>query len=62
MPCPAAHPRKGHIRKHVLVSADQDHSSTEVNSIENWAVKNCTKLYLKDLGDVTLAGFLRLPP
>ena len=39
MPCPAAHPRKGHIRKHVLVSADQDHSSTEVNSIENWAVK-----------------------
>ena len=47
MLCPAAHLRKGHIRKYVLVSADQDHSSTEVNSIENWAVKNCTKLYLR---------------
>ena len=30
----------------VPVSADQDHSSTEANSIENWAVKNRMKLNL----------------
>ena len=32
------------LRLSVPVSADQDHSSTEVNNIENWAVKNRMKL------------------
>ena len=35
------------LRLSVPVSADQDHSSTEVNSIENWPVKNRMKLNLK---------------
>ena len=44
----------------VPVSADQDHSSIEVNSVENWAVKNHIKLNLKQTWETLqyVAGFL----
>ena len=40
------------LRFSVPVSADQDHSSTEINSIKNWAVKKPHETKpQEDLGD-----------
>ena len=49
------------LRFSVPVSADQDHSSTEVNSIKNWAVKNRMKLNLKKTWELVVRGRISKP-
>ena len=43
------------------VSADQDHSFTEVNSIKNFALKNRTKLNLKRSWEMVVRGRISKP-
>lgn len=49
------------LRFSVPVSADQDHSSTEINSIKNWAVKNRMKLNLKKTWEMVVRGRISKP-
>ena len=50
------------LRLSVPVSADHwDHSSTEVNSIENWAVKDRMKLNLKKTWEMVVRGRISKP-
>ena len=54
----------GYLTLSMRASADQDHSSTEVNGIENWAVKKRMKLNLKKTWEVVVCGSISklLPP
>ena len=49
------------LRFSVSVSADQDHSSTEINSIKNWAVKNRMKLNLEKTWEMVVRGRISKP-
>ena len=40
---------------------DWDHSSTDVNSIENWAVKDRMKLNLKKTWEMVVRGRISMP-